>query len=573
MIKRIMLILLSLGVISVISADEMAMSYPWDRGNNKLLTHYDHKSIREILNSFCKTNGCKLELTDNGNYLERKVNGNFSFNSNTELITFLADKYGFSWFYYQGKLYIASNSFVLDILSVPPDYLSSLKDNLMSVGLYNPKFGWTTNTDNSTVIISGPPVYNKLVIEFTKRYTPMPRGNNFAVIKLHYANAADVNLNLNGQPYTIPGVTTIINNLTNPYILQEYQGGFQNSTQSTILLKNLISGYKNDPNVQSILGSAASNNNAKDNDANANQQVMNTYPVVQSDVRNNSVVIFDKNANLPMYEHLIHYLDIPQKMVQVNTTVIDLDEDKLDTKGVNWLANLAGVQFGFNGANVGTTNNSLSVNSAPGQTLVSAGQLNGLIANLNFLAQQGTANIQSTPSIITLMEMPALITFNTQISTFQQAANAAANNNAGNNANNPSPAQVNADSSIVITPHQINQDQYRLEILIKSSQLFDQDNISVLPILNSGTIQTQAIVAPGQGLLLGGYDQEKKVKFVSQVPGLGSIPGIGWFFKSETTKVVHIKRAYLITINLIDSYNNTLSKSPGNPNKSSHKLN
>ena len=557
MMNKVILLLVSLGIVVAIRADEITVSYPWDRGNNKILTHYDRKSVREILTSFCQTNGCKLQLTDNGNYLERKVNGNFSFNSNTELITFLADKYGFSWFFYQGKLYIASNSFVLDILSVPPEYLQTLKDNLIAVGLFNPKFGWTTNTDNSTIIISGPPIYNSLVKDFTKRYTPMPRGNNFAVVKLHYANAADVNLNLNGQAFTIPGVTTIINNLTNPYILQEYQGGFQTSTQSTVLLKNMLTGYKNDANVQSILNSA---NTSKGADSNtADQQVMNTYPVIQSDVRNNSVVIFDKNANLPMYEKLIKYLDQPQRMVQVNTTVIDLDEDKLAVNGVNWLANLGGVQFGFNGANVATATNSLIVNSAPGQTLVNAGQLNGLIANVNLLVQQGTANIQSTPSIITLMEMPALISFNTQISTFQQAANA---NNTNNStpANNPSPAQVNADSSIIITPHLISQNQYRLEILLKSSQLFDQDNITVLPILNSGTIQTQAIVAPGQGLLLGGYDQEKKVKFVSQVPGLGSIPVLGWLFKNETTKTMHIKRAYLITINLVDSYNT-------NPNK------
>jgi len=524
-------------------------AYPWSNGNKEVLVSFDSQNLVSFLNNICRTYHCRVSM-DNGLSLAKITmsGGNHTFKSYTELLNFLSNKYGFSWFYFNNVLYIGSRAYTMEIISLPPEYINQFKSNMQNVGLYNNNFGWSINLENSFIMVSGPEKYVELVKNYAKNYAPLPRGNDFSIIRLKFANAQDINLNLNSQNFVVPGVVTILNNLLNPYIMQQNQ--IDNGLNQGILL-DVVKNTKSDPAVNHILQDLSSKGNeGKGTDNGRSQYQMTTFPIVQADTRNNAVIIFDKKANLSMYEKLVRLLDRPQKMVQVDTTIVDINEDYFNSLGVNWAATLFGAQVGFNTAQLAQTTNAITISQS---SIVGNSVLSNFMTNINVLAQKGLADVSSTPTIVTMNDFPTMINFSSQLYYFQQAS---LNTNT-NNTNNNSPSQVAANSSIVVTPHILNTNALpkgnviRLEVLLQSQQLFDQDNTTSYPVINGGGLQSQAVVQESQSLVLGGYTQNKKVKFTSGVPGLMSIPLLGYLFKSEITKTVTMKRMYIVTVKVL----------------------
>jgi type III secretion protein C len=68
-----------------------------------------------------------------------------------------------------------------------------------------------------------------------------------------------------------------------------------------------------------------------------------------------------------------------------------------------------------------------------------------------------------------------------------------------------------------------------------------------IPRVNNHSIVTQAIVADGESLLIGGYEYERSETTKSQVPILGDIPYVGALFGSKQTSSQRLERLILIT--------------------------
>jgi type III secretion protein C len=75
--------------------------------------------------------------------------------------------------------------------------------------------------------------------------------------------------------------------------------------------------------------------------------------------------------------------------------------------------------------------------------------------------------------------------------------------------------------------------------------------VGTLPTVRRSVIGTQALVGENESLLIGGLNSEQEIHEKDQVPGLGSVPGLGLFFsKSNGTKQKN-ERMYLITPKIV----------------------
>ncbi|WP_422649742.1 T3SS structure protein EscC [Cupriavidus sp. H18C1] len=72
------------------------------------------------------------------------------------------------------------------------------------------------------------------------------------------------------------------------------------------------------------------------------------------------------------------------------------------------------------------------------------------------------------------------------------------------------------------------------------------NNIEQLPQVRNSGIATQAILRPGQSLLLGGFVEEKQRQGQRKIPLLGDLPLVGSLFRNETRENLSVVRLFLI---------------------------
>ena len=128
---------------------------------------------------------------------------------------------------------------------------------------------------------------------------------------------------------------------------------------------------------------------------------LNGSAQITADPRQNAIIVKDREITMPLYEEIIQALDVKQKQIEVTVSIIDVNEDDLDTLGINWSGSfsIGGVGLSFNNTAANGTNIGSSViNNA-----------NEFMFKLNALESSSKAKILSQPSIITLDNMEAII--------------------------------------------------------------------------------------------------------------------------------------------------------------------
>ena len=100
-----------------------------------------------------------------------------------------------------------------------------------------------------------------------------------------------------------------------------------------------------------------------------------------------------------------------------------------------------------------------------------------------------------------------------------------------------------------MTPHVFDADgraRIKLLVNIEDGSASDRE-VDSIPVIERSTINTQALIDGGESLLIGGLVREFTGNTTSKVPLLGSIPGIGALFRSNTKTSNRVERLFLIT--------------------------
>ena len=416
---------------------------------------------------------------------------------------------------------------------------------------------------------------------------PPPQGQlqrmTLRFFALKYAWAADTTLTVGNQRTVVPGVATILKQLVsqgetggtaggtalNPaavsglrgkglaslddHLAHLTQGGAMSGTPSATLASSVrtteaqpgeLPPDNATPPVQESARAAAERSRF---DPMLSAGVVS--PRIVADSHRNAVIIRDVPEHMDLYRELIHQLDVESQIIQLDATVIDIDQVRARQLGIDWAYQHGSTSVGFAGGvrPVDTSGNPIGL------------QINSIISNassfmaqINALEQDGVTNIVQRPQVLTLNDVEAVIE-STQSYYIPVSG-----------AYDEDLYSVIAGTVLRVTPHTIEDNgQTRIRLLVTiedgNVQITSQPGQSVngqsvilsVPLVTRNAVNTQAIIAAGQGLLLGGLVRHETQKNVNKIPVLGSIPLLGRLFRSESVSREHTERLFLISPQIV----------------------
>jgi type III secretion protein C len=116
---------------------------------------------------------------------------------------------------------------------------------------------------------------------------------------------------------------------------------------------------------------------------------------------------------------------------------------------------------------------------------------------------------------------------------------------------------VVAGTTLRVTPHVVMENgspRIRMMVQIEDGNISysakDANKVQY-PIVSQNAVNTQAVIADGQGLLVGGLIQDQGQNMEHKIPVLGDIPILGYLFKTVEKERDHTERLFLITPRLV----------------------
>ncbi len=274
---------------------------------------------------------------------------------------------------------------------------------------------------------------------------------------------------------------------------------------------------------------------------------------IQADEATNALVITAPPDHFRSLEQVIKQLDIRRAQVLIETVIAEVSEDLSAELGVQWVFDgtpagdrpVGVVNFGAgSGGSIAEIGAAVKAGLPPtignGVTLglgkFNSGSLN-FAAVLRVLKGDGTTNILSTPTLVTLDNEEAEIVIGQTVPFVTGAFTAP-----GGSSTPTNPFQTiqreDVGITLKVTP-QINEgNAVKLEIEQSVDSLSSSATGAVDLITNTRSIKTNVIVDDGQMIVLGGLINDEVRESVQKVPLLGDIPLLGWLFTHKSSSKV-----------------------------------
>ncbi len=274
---------------------------------------------------------------------------------------------------------------------------------------------------------------------------------------------------------------------------------------------------------------------------------------IMPDKATNSLVIMAEKDDFPVFEEIIRKLDIPRAMVFIEVLIMEVNVDKDFNLGAQWLVanevdinnRRAGAGGGFGGGNgyqnilgLVAPQNGAGV-FPPGFSLGIFSQLleiggikfPGISALVNAYKHDRDVHILSTPQLMTTDNEEASITVgkNVPFQTKSGSSNVESFNTF---------EYRDVGITLKITPHISKDRTVRLKINQEVTKLDDlsggTSESATRPTTLKRTVDTTVIVHDKNTVVIGGLIDEGFTTTTDKIPCLGSIPGLGWLFKSRS---------------------------------------
>jgi len=361
-------------------------------------------------------------------------------------------------------------------------------------------------------------------------------------ISLKYAWAADTTFTVGNSRTVVPGVATILNQLSG-----------EDSTASTTVVSPAATGLRGKglAALGSKLTAAAGYDDPPPPPRPAFRAALEggDTPRIVADPYRNALIIRDTPERVAMYEDLVHKLDVESQIIQLDATVIDIDKTRVRQLGIDWTYSHGNTGAAFGGG-VHPVDSMLNLAGLQVSSIIT--DASTFTARLNALEQEGVTNIVQRPQVVTLNDAEAVIE-STQ-SVYVPVSGAFDEDLFG----------VMAGTVLRVTPHIIvdnGRQRIRLLVTIEDGnvQISNQPTTGTngqtlsqaVPSVVRNAVNTQAIIDVGQGLLLGGLNRRENTRTTNKIPLLGSIPLVGRLFRSDVTKHDTTERLFLISPQII----------------------
>lgn len=543
------------------------------------------KTLHDFLPDFFHDQGLEVVMSPQVAARSGTLNGDFK-GTYAQVWRKLADSNGLFAYWDGSAVYVYLNTErQTDYASVPLPVEQQFLAALASVNWADAASGdiWRLEPSTGLVTITGSKRFVEQVKQMAQTIAGLGQNPSmrFKFYPLKYAWASDTSMNVGNSRVTVPGVATVLRELVGESGSDGFGGAREqllSARQPGLRGQGLAGMGQQPPPPLGDYTVPAQNNNDNDQVSSSNGSQQNSLQAISgqggsrivADSFRNAIIVRDTADRLPMYDELIRQLDVAPQMVEIEATIIDVDKQKARSLGINWFYRNAGITGGFTsngpgsppspaadgmkaalaaallgGKDSGALSALASLFGGGGQIGAILGSPAHFVANVDALEADGVTHIVTHPQVITMNDTEAVIQSN---QTVYVPVSGAYNSDLYN---------VVAGTTLRVTPHLVSDNSgvhIRMNVQIDDGSISysaaDSQNVSY-PIVANNSVNTQAVIQDGQGLLVGGLIQDKGNNTTQKIPVLGDIPLLGYLFKTVQKQREHIERLFLITPRLI----------------------
>jgi type III secretion protein C len=539
--------LLAAAVVSSVALPASTQAARSALGAKRFVYRADGKKLGDVLQDFAASQSLPLVVDP---AVDGVVNANFNTRPE-EFLDAMTRTYGVIWYFDGTTLFVyPSRAMQSKVFRMRGYDRERVRQMLASLHLGDARFPLRFDDANQTLLAYGPPRHIELVstvLEQLERDNRDRVGTSIRVVPLRYATAADRTIG-NSQ---IPGLASTLNKLFAGSDRPAGDGapgvadGGVSASGVSERLRAMQASY-------GLGGASPKPAPRHDDDGRANRLASDRpaesfdaeRPFFQAEPSTNAVIVRGLPDRMKEYETLVRQLDLPQDLVEIEASIIDVSSEDFDSLGIDWSLSVNGAQR----LSVAPGTPSTSPGGTASDTLAGANitTLIGnagrqLLSHVRALEGKGKAHVLARPKVLGVVNRTATMT-DKRVASVRVAGNLDANL-----------FSVEAGTTMSVTPQVVVFPDHREVRLSLSIQDGDFEGVSVdqVPIVKQTEIDTEATVREGESLLIGGISVESDNDGTTGVPLLSRIPIIGAAFRNHDASRSHTERLFLLTPKII----------------------
>ena len=499
----------------------LAAPIPWKTPTYTLVAR--DMNLRTALDTFAVAEGIPLVMSDG---VQGVFSGDFKDVPSGEFLDRLATVHNLTWYYDGAALYLYGAGEVRTML-LDLQYMKAgeVRDMLAELGVEDSRFPLKTTSDDQIVMVAGPARYVALIAELVARADKMREKRTFNEVEVRLFPlintwADDVSFSVS-SPETVATIRGVAN-----------------------ILAEMMSSGASGANVRD-----AGMTNVLDTAEARYEDALNAAfrPVIRPENRLNAVLVRDVTSRMEMYERIIKKLDVPQKLVEIAVTVIELSKkDALD-----WQLSLkaSGSHREMSGTAGQNAGNLFDEATLGGKGLAGAlsylGKEVQVSASLTALKEKGKARSISRTSLLTVNNLAA------QMRDSQSYHVRVIGTEVANLSEVSAGTTLQIKPRIVAAPSTNVANQVWLSLRLEDGG-FESIAVDSMPMTRSSTLQTQTAVFEDESIMLAGYLRDIEESGGWGIPYLRDIPWIGWIFGGASVKKETVQRMFIISPHIVD---------------------
>ena len=509
-------------------------SVPWKTSEYTLIAR--EMPLRDALTAFGTAQGLSVVISRG---VAGVISGDFRKVPPQQFLEEVTMLNNLAWYYDGAAIYIYASG-EIETLLIDLKYMKAgeVRTMLRQLGVEDERFPLKTTSNDELVMVAGPPRYVMLIAELVEKADKLREKRTFSevetrIFKLKYTWADDVSIGGGDSDGSIKGVASI--------------------------LKELMQTDSSNKGIESVQNKGEGEQTPEKGQEDTLTGILDrSYsPIIQAENRLNAVIVRDAVSKMPLYEKLIAELDVPQKLVEIAVTSLELSKnDALDwqlslaVKGTNSNGDLTGAA-GQNPANLFSPEALLGKGIAGAMSYI--GKHVTVSASLNALRQKGKARSISRTSILTVNNMSASIkdmqsyharVIGTEVASLEEVSVG---------------TTLNIKPRIVFADKPDQENQLWITVTLSDGG-FEAMSVDSMPLTRSSTVTTQTSVHEGDCILLAGYLRDIEEKAGWGIPYLRDIPYIGWVFGGVGKKKETVQRMFILTPYIIDLNEESLAR-------------
>lgn len=493
-----------------------AADIPWKTPTYTLVAR--SMDLRAALDTFAVAQGLSIIMSDG---VQGVFSGDFREVACGEFLDRLATIHNLAWYYDGAVLYVygagETQAILIDLKYMKAGEVAAM---LGELGVEDARFPLKTTSNEEILMVSGPPRYVALVAELVAKADGLKEQRTFSEVEARifplvntWADDVTFSVTTPESSVTIKGVARL---------LEEIMNGSSGTPAREAAQTNEVS----------VLETS---------------RAAIFQPVIRPENRLNAVVVRDVTSRMPMYDKLISQLDVPQKLVEIEVTVVELSKkDALD-----WQLSLkaTGAHREFSGAAGQNAANLFQASELAGRGMAGAVSYLGdnvqVAASLTALKEKGQARNISRTSLVTVNNMAAQMedsqsyhvrVVGTEVATLEE---------------------VMAGTVLQVKPRIVNSRAEGVANQIWLSMRLDDggfESIAVdsMPMTRTSSLQTQTAVFENESIMLAGYLRDIEESGGWGIPYLRDIPLIGWLFGGSSIKKETVQRMFILSPHIVD---------------------